>query len=126
MDTNAFVKFIDTLYPKPEERDLGVTQSGELRKDRTFTQWNNQRDTLVDIWQGDGQRGVDTIDNIRGTAWAGYNAFTEYLDWYGAKQSKQQLVKAASMADATITTDKGISVPAKQYGLNVLQELISV
>ena len=125
MDTNAFVKFIDTLYPKPEERDLGVTQSGELRKDRTFTQWNNQRDTLVDIWQGEGQRGGDTIDNIRGTAWAGYNAFTEYLDWYGAKQSKKQLVKAASMADATMLNSNGVSVPAKQYGLDVLSELVS-
>ena len=125
MDTNAFVKFIDTLYPEPEERDLGVTQSGEIRKDRTVTQWNNQRDTLVDIWKGDGQRGVNTIDNIQGTAWAGYNAFTEYLDWYGAKQSKKQLVKAASMADATMLNSNGVSVPAKQYGLDVLSELVS-
>jgi phage/plasmid-like protein (TIGR03299 family) len=126
MDTNAFVKFIDTLYPEPEERDLGVTQSGEIRKDRTVTQWNNQRDTLVDIWNGEGQRGVNTIERIQGTAWAGYNAFTEYLDWYGAKQSKKQLVKASSMADATMISSKGTSVPAKQYGLDVLQELISV
>ena len=125
MDTHAFVKFIDTLYPQPEERDLGITQSGEIRKDRTVTQWTNQRDTLVDIWKGEGQRGVNTIDNIQGTAWAGYNAFTEYLDWYGAKQSKQQLVKAASMADATIISSKGVSVPAKKYGLDVLKELVT-
>jgi hypothetical protein len=114
------------LYPEPEERDLGTTQSGEIRKDRTVTQWTNQRDTLVDIWKGEGQRGINTIDTIQNTAWAGYNAFTEYLDWYGAKKSKQQLVKASSMADATMLTDKGISVPAKQYGLSVLKELISV
>lgn len=126
MDTNAFVKFIDTLYPEPEERDLGTTQSGEIRKDRTVTQWTNQRDTLVDIWKGEGQRGINTIDTIQNTAWAGYNAFTEYLDWYGAKKSKQQLVKASSMADATMLTDKGISVPAKQYGLSVLKELTTV
>ena len=69
---------------------------------------------------------VDTIENIRGTAWAGFNAFSEYLDWYGAKQSKQQLVKASSMADATMMSNKGISVPAKQYGLDVLKELTDI
>ena len=125
MDTNKFVKFIDTLYPEPEERDLGYTQSGEVRKDRTYTQWNNQRDTLVDIWNGQGAREINTVDNIRGTAWAGYNSFTEYLDWYGAKKSKKQLIKASSMADATILNNKGMSVPAKQYGLEVLSELVS-
>ena len=80
----------------------------------------------MDIWNGDGKRGVDTIDNIRGTAWAGFNAFSEYLDWYGAKQSKQQLVKASSITDATMMNSKGMSIPAKQYGLDVLQELITV
>ena len=92
METKEFVNYIDIIYPQPEEKEfLGLNQDGSEKKDRTMTQWNQQRDTLVDIWNGTGIRGINTIDNIRGTAWAGYNAFTEYLDWYGAKKSKQQL-----------------------------------
>ena len=117
METNEFVKYIDTIYPQPEEREfLGVNQDGSAKKDRTMTQWNQQRDTLVDIWNGTGIRGINTIDNIRGTAWAGYNAFTEYLDWYGAKKSRQQLEKASSL----------VAVPIKQQGLDILKELITV
>jgi phage/plasmid-like protein (TIGR03299 family) len=117
METNAFVKYIDTIYPQPEEKEfLGVNQDGSEKKDRTMTQWNQQRDTLVDIWNGTGIRGINTIENIRGTAWAGYNAFTEYLDWYGAKKSKQQLEKASSL----------VAVPIKQQGLDILKELIAV
>jgi hypothetical protein len=117
MVTKEFVNYIDTIYPQPEEKEfLGVNQDGSDKKDRTMTQWNQQRDTLVDIWNGTGSRGINTIDNIQGTAWAGYNAFTEYLDWYGAKKSKQQLEKASSL----------VAVPIKQYGLDVLQELITV
>jgi hypothetical protein len=117
METNAFVKYIDTIYPQPEEKEfLGVNQDGSEKKDRTMTQWNQQRDTLVDIWNGTGIRGINTIENIQGTAWAGYNAFTEYLDWYGAKKSKQQLEKASSL----------VAVPIKQQGLDILKELIAV
>ena len=117
METNEFVKYIDTIYPQPEEKEfLGVNQDGSEKKDRTMTQWNQQRDTLVDIWNGTGIRGINTIENIRGTAWAGYNAFTEYLDWYGAKKSKQQLEKASSL----------VAVPIKQQGLDILKELIAV
>ena len=117
METNEFVKYIDTIYPQPEEKEfLGVNQDGSDKKDRTITQWNQQRDTLVDIWNGTGIRGINTIENIRGTAWAGYNAFTEYLDWYGAKNSKQQLEKASSL----------VAVPIKQQGLDILKELIAV
>ena len=117
MVTKEFVNYIDTIYPPPEEKEfLGLNQDGSEKKDRTMTQWNQQRDTLVDIWNGTGIRGINTIDNIQGTAWAGYNAFTEYLDWYGAKKSKQQLEKASSL----------VAMPIKQYGLDVLQELITV
>jgi phage/plasmid-like protein (TIGR03299 family) len=117
MKTKEFVTYIDTIYPQPEEKEfLGVNMDGSEKKDRTMTQWNQQRDTLVDIWNGTGNRGINTIENIQGTAWAGYNAFTEYLDWYGAKKSKKQLEKASSL----------IEVPAKQHGLEVLKELIAV
>jgi len=117
MVTKEFVNYIDTIYPQPEEKEfLGINMDGSEKKDRTITQWNQQRDTLVDIWNGTGIRGINTIDNIQGTAWAGYNAFTEYLDWYGAKKSKQQLEKASSL----------VAMPIKQYGLDVLQELITV
>jgi phage/plasmid-like protein (TIGR03299 family) len=117
MVTKEFVNYIDTIYPQPEEKEfLGVNMDGSEKKDRTMTQWNQQRDTLVDIWNGTGIRGINTIDNIRGTAWAGYNAFTEYLDWYGAKKSRQQLEKASSL----------VAVPIKQQGLDILKELITV
>ena len=126
METNGFTKYIDTLYPEPEIRDLGTTQSGELRKDKAHSIWEMRRDNLVDIWNGDGQRGVNTIDNIRGTAWAGFNAFTEYLDWYGDRsRGNNQLIQASSMSDAKILTNDGKSVDAKPYGLEVLKELVS-
>ena len=130
MDKDGFVKFVDTLYPEPEVRDLGVTQGGELRKDRTHSMWETRKDHLVDIWNGTGERQVDTIDNIRGTAWAGYNAFTEYLDWYGSKQGSgsgrtSRLVQASSLSEAKILTLDGKSVDAKPYGLEVLKELVS-
>ena len=117
METKEFVNYIDIIYPQPEEKEfLGLNQDGSEKKDRTMTQWNQQRDTLVDIWNGTGIRGINTIENIRGTAWAGYNAFTEYLDWYGAKKSKQQLEKASSL----------VAVPIKQQGLDILKELMAV
>ena len=117
LETKEFVNYIDTIYPQPEEKEfLGINMDGAEKKDRTITQWNQQRDTLVDIWNGTGIRGINTIENIRGTAWAGYNAFTEYLDWYGAKKSKQQLEKASSL----------VAVPIKQQGLDILKELIAV
>jgi phage/plasmid-like protein (TIGR03299 family) len=126
METKEFVKYVDTLYPKPEERDLGLTQSGEIRKDKTHSIWEMRRDDLVDIWNGTGKREVNTIDNIRGTAWAGFNAFSEYIDWYGAKsKGKNQLIQASSMANAKILTSDGKSVDAKPYGLEVLKELVS-
>ena len=126
METKGFVKYVDTLYPEPEERDLGLTQSGGLRKDKAHSIWEMRRDNLVDIWNGDGKRKVNTIDNIQGTAWAGFNAFTEYLDWYGDRsRGKNQLIQASSMSDAKILTTDGKSVDAKPYGLEVLKELVS-
>ena len=126
METKEFVKYVDTLYPEPEVRNLGITQSGELRKDKTHSIWEMRKDNLVDIWNGEGRREINTIDNIRGTAWAGFNAFTEYLDWYGDKsRGKNQLIQASSMANAKILTADGKSVDAKPYGLEVLKELVS-
>ena len=126
METDGFVKYVDTLYPEPEERDLGITQAGELRKDKAHSIWEIRRDNLVDIWNGEGKREINTIDNIQGTAWAGFNAFTEYLDWYGDRsRGKNQLIQASSMADAKILTNDGKSVDAKPYGLEVLKELVS-
>tara|TARA_R110002020_G_scaffold175905_2_gene367895 strand:- start:675 stop:1781 length:1107 start_codon:yes stop_codon:yes gene_type:complete len=125
METKEFVKYAEILYPKPEVRDLGLTQSGTPRKDKTYSIWETRRDDLVDIWNGNGRREVNTIDNIRGTAWAGFNAFSEYIDWYGATASKKQLLTASSMASTKILTSDGKSVDAKPYGLEVLKELVS-
>lgn len=49
---------------------------GEEPSDRQGKLWDTKRDRLLYLFSQ-----ADTQANIRGTAWAGYNAVVEYLDW---------------------------------------------
>lgn len=69
--TNAqFNDIIVDLYPKPESDSKAA-----------LTRWENKVMLLGDVFAGQGEGG-NTVENIAGTAWAGLNALTEYMDWY--------------------------------------------
>lgn len=60
-----YKRFIDNLFPRPEE-DEG----------RAVTLWENRRNELITLFKF-----ADTNDMGRNTVWGGFNAVTEYLDW---------------------------------------------
>jgi len=60
-----FTAYIDRLYPAPDADEK-----------RAQTIWHNRRNELISLFQIAG-----TNEEGRGTAWAAYNAVTEYLDW---------------------------------------------
>jgi phage/plasmid-like protein (TIGR03299 family) len=96
MDTPKFIKFATKLYPKPEKDSAKSS----------FTRWENKIDLLGDLFTGSGE--VNTSANIGGTAWAGFNALTEALDWYRKprKGSAESVVAAASGFDPVINAEK--------------------
>jgi len=72
MTTGQFAEMATAIYPKPE--------SDETTK-RATSRWSNQINLLESIFDGNAPDG-DTTGQIGGTAWAGFNALTERLDWY--------------------------------------------
>jgi len=72
MTTGQFSELATNIYPKPD--------SDETSK-RASSRWSNQINLLESIFKGNAPQG-DTTGQIGGTAWAGYNALTERLDWY--------------------------------------------
>ena len=71
MTTGQFSEMATDIYPKPED---------ETSK-RATSRWSNQINLLESIFDGNAPAG-DTTGQIGGTAWAGFNALTERLDWY--------------------------------------------
>jgi hypothetical protein len=72
MTTGQFAEMATDIYPKPE--------TAETTK-RATARWSNQINLLESIFDGSAPHG-DTTGQIGGTAWAGFNALTERLDWY--------------------------------------------
>jgi hypothetical protein len=72
MTTGQFSELATSIYAKPE--------ADETSK-RAMSRWSNQINLLESIFVGNAPQG-DTTGQIGGTAWAGYNALTERLDWY--------------------------------------------
>lgn len=60
-----YKRFIDNLFPKPDEEEKRAT-----------TLWENRRNELITLFKF-----ADTNDMGRNTVWGGFNAITEYLDW---------------------------------------------
>lgn len=60
-----FKRYIDRLFPEPT-----------VEEKRAHTLWENRRSELLGLF-----RFAETNNLVRGTAWAGYNSVTEYLDW---------------------------------------------
>jgi len=87
MTTGQFTELATNIYPKPD--------SDETSK-RANSRWSNQINLLESIFKGNAPQG-DTTGQIGGTAWAGYNALTERLDWYrnGSNSPKLGRTRAA-------------------------------
>lgn len=96
MDQPKFIEFATKLYPKPEEDAAKAS----------LTRWENKIDLLGDLFVGAGE--VNTAENISGTAWAGFNALTEALDWYRTprKGDATSVVAAASGFDPVVNAEK--------------------
>ncbi|MGP5523342.1 DUF932 domain-containing protein [Glutamicibacter arilaitensis] len=60
-----FLNYIDTLYPKPDEKEKRATAL-----------WSTRRNELAKLF-----RFADTNALGRFTQWSAFNAVTEYLDW---------------------------------------------
>lgn len=93
-----------TAYPEPEKDVKGA-----------LTKWNTKMDTLWDIYQG------ETSENIKGTAWAAYNAMTERLDWFRSPRggNAENILASASGFDAVTNAEKSRL-------LNITRDLIRV
>lgn len=88
MTLHEFDSYITALFPLPEED----------ASDRKHTIWQNRREQLVSLF-----RHTETQEDARNTAWAGYNAVVEWLDWYkSAKggESGRALRNFSSSSDA--------------------------
>jgi phage/plasmid-like protein (TIGR03299 family) len=95
MSTKEFVEVATDIYPKPETK-------------RGTTVWRNQIDLLGDLFAGGGDVEF-TLDNVRGTAWAGFNALTERLDWHRqvrGKNKSQSLAVGQAGFNSAISAEK--------------------
>jgi hypothetical protein len=81
MTNGQFSELATGIYPKPE--------ADETTK-RATSRWSNQINLLESIFKGNAPQG-DTTGQIGGTAWAGYNALTERLDWYRNSSNSAEL-----------------------------------
>ena len=98
MTTGQFTELATNIYPKPD--------SDETSK-RASSRWSNQINLLESIFNGNAPQG-DTTGQIGGTAWAGYNALTERLDWYrnGSNSAELGRTRAAQAMGIIGNLDK--------------------
>ena len=76
MTDNEFYALVEKMIPIDEESE------------RTRNLAETARGTLNALWK------APTQENIAGTKWAAYNAFTEYADWAQPVKSKQDSARA--------------------------------
>jgi phage/plasmid-like protein (TIGR03299 family) len=72
-------KMISTTLTKAQFEEIITKEFGpkDTAKKRGLTLWEQQRDRLLTLFAVS-----ETQEEIRNTAWAGYNAIVEYQDWY--------------------------------------------
>jgi phage/plasmid-like protein (TIGR03299 family) len=92
MDDSAFYDIVEQLYPLIEDPSETIRMRTE-----------NHRTSLMSLFMDS-----PTATQIRGTAWAGYQAVTEYLDHFATTQGKESDAQAyhRAMAVATGTSDE--------------------
>ena len=87
MTTGQFREMATAVYPQPKEDS----------EKRAQTRWTNRLDTLEKIFGGEGEYG-DTTGEVGQTAWAGYNALTEAMDWY--RTNEDGVVRPSRLAQS--------------------------
>jgi len=120
MTTGQFSEMATNIYPKPESDEVSV---------RAMSRWSNQINLLESIFDGDAPQG-DTTGQIGGTAWAGFNALTERLDWYRNSSNSPSLGRTrAAQAMGIIghldKTKSGILTQVQSY-VDTMPELVTV
>jgi hypothetical protein len=66
---------------------------------------------------------ADTQANIRGTAWAAFNAIGEYYDWYQAVRGSERTADADATRFAR-SLDGGVDAP-KEKALRVIRKVLT-
>ena len=79
MQNDQFLELATNIYPKP-------TVTEDAPNTRSVSRWSNMIEELESIFLGDGSAG-DTTGQVGNTAWCGYNALTERIDWYRSSKS---------------------------------------
>lgn len=81
MSKHEYATFLNTLLPKPEPKENGDT--------RATTMWEARFNDIIALWD------APTQENIKGTAWAAYNAVIEYADWIAPVRGDQPEIRRA-------------------------------
>ena len=84
--------------------------SGQTELDkRAESRRENMVGKVEEIFNGNSDT-PDTLANVRGTAWAGYNALTEYLDWHrdgeNSKNAVRRTAQAVGLERSPVTNQK--------------------
>ena len=113
MQNDQFVELAKTIYPKPLVTD-------DVPNRRSVSKWSNMIDELESIFLGDGSHG-DTTGGIGNTAWCGYNALTERIDWY--RNSKPDKVTGKDNSELRTAQALGVVGQTAQEKSNILTQV---
>lgn len=115
-DTIVKAVFGDRPTPDITVQDDG---SNKVSNQAAITRWENKRDLLHDIYGGTGDV-MNNTENIRGTAWGAWNAFTEYADWYRQTRGDSNNLYEGHLGLTANVTD------FKREALDAVKELTAV
>lgn len=91
MTDAQFKKFVETLIPEPKGNNV---------TERKINSVENKRKDLLGLWK------APTQQIVANTAWAAYNAVTEYVDWYKPVRGGDE--KEALRAERMLTGDSAM------------------
>ena len=93
MDSQAWDKLVNAVYPKPDAQSAP----------QSLTKWQAKRDLLDDIYFQS-----PTQTNIKGNYWGALNALTERLDYFRSSRTAngEALIGAAAGFDPTVNAEK--------------------
>ena len=97
VDLGQLEQIVETIWAKdPKWDDLGIDER------RTgLSRWENRLETIGGIYVGKGERG-DTMSTITGTGWGALNAITEYTDWYGRVNGRDERAAGFNSANESL------------------------
>lgn len=106
-----FERIVADLY-KPADKPYKT----EAARKAVQTTWDLRHDALMGLWDG------PTQDNVRGTAWAGANALTEFTDWHlGTRQAEDEIAhrfERSILGGVNVEKDKIMKVVRAMAGGN--------